>query len=350
MTTQTQIDFSRRGEQLRLLDRIQFERGQGVAPATLCLVLRVVDSFAGESGWCWAAASTMGQRANLCDRTIRNALKVLHEMFLVRKQQRVADNGARQCRYQIVWSNVSAAVDDLESDDGDGWSEVDQTYGNPTENQRKEIPSQRNAVTDPAESDYRPNGISCRVSAIEPQLPPPLPETKPVPIERRSVGREEEAILELLAKHVCRSEAVRLSKLIDLESAQEAIAEYRHPMNSRYIRGPGALVHRLSFGEWPDPLIRSMVEIEAETNAKRAREAQEAAQREIEAERMSEAQRQAEELERCFGADLDAMSDSEVNRLARSVLDDFNYCRWVRGGDYRAELLEGLTSETSNFV
>lgn len=352
MSIQTEIDFSRRGEQLRLLDRIQFGRGLGCSPGTLKATLVAVDSFAGESGWCFASAATIGQRANFSDRTIRKALAVLHGLFLVRKQQRVTANGSRQCRYQVVWSNVHEASELSESTDSDDWEEVDHRHDIP--NQRKEIPNQRNVTTEPTEAQDRTSGTVCRVTAIEPQITSTSPQR--VGISRCNphnqvslkcehlVKKEEGEILEMLSGTICRSEALRLSRKVDQESAEVALAEYRHPANRRFIRGPGALVHRLDFGEWPDTLIRTLEWLRCHDATKtRQRLAQEAARAE-ELHKVAKADQRAAELEAHFGPKLDAMSKDEIHLLARGSLDEFSFERFLRGSDYRQELLDAIRS------
>ena len=391
---QTQLDFSRRGEQLRLLDRIQFERGLGVSPATLVLVLRVVDSFAGESGWCWASLTTMAGRANLGSRTVARALGVLVDGVLIRKQARIGQSGNRECRYQVVWSNVHAHVEEFkpESQQADGWADVHPTItqqsslNNQTGDTRRptsgqthvtHLPDQRPnprhpvvnltggsgqsgmdqrpIVPGPVVTGAPPHGHSGQVSAIEPQenRPPPLPSgghaTRATPIHpalRAEPYREEEAILELLAGTVCRSEAVRLSQLADLDDCRRAVAEYRHSANRHRIRSPGALVHRLEFGEWPDPSIQTLEQLQAADAARaRLRATAEA----VEAERSQkdlEAKQRAEELERQHGPALDAMSIEETQMLASHALDDFSLERFLRGADYRESLLEYLGRST----
>ena len=332
-STQQLIDFSRRGEQLRLLGHLQFERGLGCSPGAIKATLTAVDSFAGQDGWCFAAAATIGQRANFSERTVRQALAILHDLFLVRKQQRVTANGSRQSRYQIVWSNVAALIDDqMETDAGsDGWSEVDQR-----QDQRQNLQSQRQITTEPTAESARPNGGDCRVTVfLRENLPPLLPENR------------EEEILELLTGTVCRSEAVRLSQLADLDDCRRAVTEYRHPANRHRIRSPGALVHRLEFGEWPDASIRTLEQLQA-ADAARARQMATAAALEAErSQRDSEARQRVVKLERQFAPVLDAMSIEETQRLARDALDQFNFARFLRGSDYRFELLEALSSRES---
>lgn len=345
MRIQSEIDFSRRGEQLRLLDRLQLERGLGVSPSTLVLVLRVIDSFAGESSWCWASLDTLAGRANLNRRTITRALGVLLDEVLLRKQVRIGRRGNRECRYQIVWSNVHAQVEDQTSDNGtEGWTDV-MTKG-------QTISDQGTLHRGARDSSSQPEGRNAHITSNEPKRNHLLIRKQDRhQSEAQNVHNvdvlEEEEMVDLLSENVCRSEAIRLSRKVKWADAETALAEYRHPMNRSTIRGPGALVHRLDYGEWPDASIYTLERIKRQDRERASRIALEAATRASQSAECDRAAKNRERLEATYGSILDSLSDGETHALAQQCLAPFNFERFVRGTDFRAELLEALEKNGS---
>lgn len=362
---QIEIDFSKRGQQLRLRDALQFGPGFGCQPVSLKAVFVAVDSYAGENGWCTACHQSIATRANVSERTARRALSILLELFLVRKQTRRTAEGFKVCRYRVTWSNVSAWVDDFQSDADvvESWTECepaeterqpiesgDHPTVRPTVNRQwangQSIGGQRSIDGGPTVNRAGANGQGDRQPTSNPNKPPLPPKT---PADRPAGLEEEEAVVELLAAtpgrpdRICVSEALELARQVDLQTCVRILAEYDHPANRRHFRGPGAIAHRIRFGQWPTPKAATLEALQAADTARQAK-----ADAERDAERLrqleaAQAAQAADQLECQAGPILDSMTDQQRQDLAAAVLDPFNLERFHRNRDAcRAELLEAI--------
>jgi len=365
---QTTIDFSSRGQQLRLRDALRFEHGLACQSVVVKSVFIAIDSFAGGSGWCFAAHESIANTANVGEKTVRRAVAVLLDLYLIRKQKRRGPAGNMQCRYAVNWSNVSAYVEaattaaetigggwandesqritetitktkDGTNGHSDRWATVTQarTNGHPVPRQRS--PRPRATVT-----QAQTNGHCDRVTTKEPAKNPPLPPAEP------ANDLEEEVVFDLILAspgqgrdRLCVSEARRVAGLVDRQTAETILAEFDHPQNRRLLRSPGAISHRIQFGEWPDPAVKSLEVLRAADERRRRRLAEEANEDQRRAE--NNARSVVIDLESKFGPTLDRLSEDQRRALAVAVLDPFTLSRLVGNRDAgRFDLLEAVAA------
>jgi hypothetical protein len=352
---QMEIDFSRRGYQLRLLDQLRLPNVPGCSSGVLKQVLTVVDSFARESGWCFASLRTMAEQSNRNERTLRRALDVLVSMYLIRKQVKRGRSGNLECRYQPCWANIDAFIEQQSNESqiaaaADEWIDVEPTdiweggNGHETGGQRTfgggatDMVSTGQRTRCPGVTDMVSggNGQGVHLTAIlSANEPPPLKEAAAV--LETSIA-EVEAIL---ATRLYRGTARRLAHLCDEATARDIIVEYDDALARGHLKSPGAIAARIETGQWPQDCVRTAAEIRA---------AKEATERRIATERAAQAARDREreqirtvtsDLEQRYGPVLDAMPPEELDTLARETLGDFLFGRW-QGGKSMAVCREQL--------
>jgi hypothetical protein len=362
---QMEIDFSRRGYQLRLLDSVRFGRGLGCGAASLVLVLRGIDSFAGETGWCFACLDTIAQRCNLNERTVRRAIEILVAAYLIRKQMKRGRSGNLECRYQICWANLDAYIEEqsrqresgTESID-DCWVDVDpmeggsgQFAGGATDNFAGGNGQFAGGATDNLSGG---NGQSVRGQRTESplgngqrvHLSAMLTAKEPPPTRMAAEEADFESVETILATRLKDPDTVRrLARNCDPETAADVIVEFDDAKRAGLFSSPGAIAWRLETGQWPQDGVRTAAEIRA---AKEATERLAATQRATQAARDRERERvqtTAGEREARCGPILDAMPEAERETFASQVLPELLYGRWRSGKSIemcRERLLEAI--------
>jgi hypothetical protein len=379
---QLEIDFSRRGYQLRLLDGVRFGRGLGCGAASLVLVLRGIDSFAGEAGWCFACLDTIAQRCNLNERTVRRAIEILVSMYLVRKQMKRGRSGNLECRYQICWSNLDAYIEDQtrqrESDievTVDQWVDIDpmeggngQFAGGATDNllggQRtisrgatdSLVGGQRTICPGATDNLSGGNGQSVRGQRTESplgngqrvHLTAMLTANEPPPTRMAAEEADFESVETILATRLKDPDTVRrLARNCDPETAADVIVEFDDAKRAGLFSSPGAIAWRLETGQWPHDGVRNAAEIRA---AKEATERRLATERAAQAARERDRKRAtttADELETRYGPILDGMSPEERDAFARTTLGEWLFGRWKSGKSAevcREQMLEAMAN------
>jgi hypothetical protein len=364
---QLEIDFSRRGYQLRLLDGVRFGRGLGCGAASLVLVLRGIDSFAGEAGWCFACLDTIAQRCNLNERTVRRAIEILVSMYLVRKQMKRGRSGNLECRYQICWSNLDAYIEDQtrqrESDievTVDQWVDIDpmeggngQFGGGATDNFEGGNGQFGGGATDNLTGG---NGQSVRGRRTESplgngqrvHLTAMLTANEPPPTRMAAEEANIETVETILATRLKDPDTVRrLARNCDPETAADVIVEFDDAKRAGLFSSPGAIAWRLETGQWPHDGVRNAAEIRAAKEAAELRLATERAAQAARDRERKQAATTADELETRYGPILDAMSPEERDAFARVTLGEWLFGRWKSGKSAevcREQLLEAMAN------
>lgn len=103
-TDQKELDFSSRGERLRLLSRCRLPTSRSKA------VLQAIDDAIGsDSSWCISIARIV-ERTGLSRRTVQRGIDDLEELLVVEVSSRFEKNGGSvvrlPSRFRIVWSNL----------------------------------------------------------------------------------------------------------------------------------------------------------------------------------------------------------------------------------------------------
>lgn len=361
---QLEIDFSRRGYQLRLLDNVRFGRGLGASAASMVLVLRGIDSFAGEAGWCFASLETIAQRCNINERTVRRAIETLVAMYLVRKQMKRGRSGNLECRYQICWSNLDAYIEDQQQRKPDGEAVTDDWVdfepdggGQRTVSEgatdrleggngqfhggQRTICPLANGQPVTRQRTESPSGNGHRV-----QLTARLTANEPPPTSKPEEEAEFESTEAILATRLKDPDTVRrLARNCDPETAADVILEFDDAKRLGLFSSPGAIAWRLETGQWPHDRVRTAAEIRTAKEATERRLATERAAQAARERERSQAQTTVIDLEVRYGQILDAMPTDELDAFARETLGDWLFGRWQSGKSMalcREQLLDGI--------
>lgn len=283
-----------------------FPKGLGVTRATLKSVLKAIDDYGFKVG-CFASIKTLAMEADVSERTLRNALKILLELGVVSRERR--GHGDDRTSLSITW-NVLATFGYQAADSANQTA----NSGNQTANSAPSLP---------AEAGLKP-------TVNRPRCPPLADADQAATWEGaaetlRALGfRAVKSITD-----GARGRGDRPSQF--LAALEHATQTARLPANASRLKDPhAAIAWHLENGTWPADGIVTLEQTAARRAALGARDAQErdqAAQR----QRQEAADREtAELLERQHGAILDALGDAALARLVDVA---------SRGSDFYAERL-----------
>lgn len=108
---QATIDFTARGQRLRLLDRVTLPKMPRTSPGAMLHVLRCIDGHARDKDQARVAATLIAEETNLSRRSVDRALAALAELYLVDIKRT-----GRTSIYRIGWGNLEAYDPQREDD------------------------------------------------------------------------------------------------------------------------------------------------------------------------------------------------------------------------------------------
>lgn len=319
MTQQT-IDWSTRGQRLRLLDRLVIPELEKLTPnsdrsirasASACKhVLEKIESHARDTGGSWPSQSTLATETGLSKRQVATAIARLKYLGLLAVDKRYLPNGSVGNLYSIVWSELAVLQAPKKPD--------------------------RDAVTAPTvmqspqtvmQSPHGRDAVTADRDAVTAYKTPRNPNETP-PTERRVVdsGNSLSAVAAFERAGVSRSLAAEIGTMVTDEEADQIVRTFADRRNG--FDSPGAIVRRVQNGIWPvkheviEAPTREAIAILRMATRRTAEEAESRRRREREAEAAAASRR------REVGPLLDSMTDDERDRFAASVFEPFNLSRF----------------------
>lgn len=279
---QIQIDFAR-GDQLGLIDAIQFGNAGAVSGTATKAVLRAVDSFGRE---CFATVPTIAARANCSERVAKRALSRLVELSIITRERKTNVFGVVTNHYRIVWSEMQLMVD-------------------------RQLSAVRGAVLPVPVCPPPARTIGPR----RPTIGPRRPTVGPLATERRAImahNTQEEQINRHQTAREAAAECFDFSEegakelrslfeSIGLKRASAFAAEFRcraadvkaavevFLAQRRLFENGGAVIDFLRSGCWPVDGVKSLVELEDQRQRERERRELAKKEREEMAARRSDA-------------------------------------------------------------